>query len=250
MVSKRSDVMIINPISVVLSVDFETKYAVKRGIDIIFRDSILEEHVYPHLDPLWNTHNDKLIEFTYASDGSYRCKKRKRVINKKNPSEHSWVDYIWYELPDVDAKPVYNIIKKAFDMSRALDVEEKRKAYEDSKDSSPFVGVKNIRVARDNRLKESDWMFASDVTNIDPDELELWKLYRQKLRDVPQDNSDNPKPLKWTLPLSPDEWRKFNSETTEEYITENNYSVNSPYLSVPQHYITYKEIVKSNARFE
>jgi hypothetical protein len=250
MVSKRSDVMITNPTSVILSVDFETKYAVKRGLDIIFRDSVLDEHVYSKLDPVWHSEYDRLIEFTYSSDGSYMCKKKKKVINKRNPSEHEWISYIWYELPDVDVKPVYNIIKKAFDLSRSIDVEEKRQTYQESKDSSFYVSAKNIRISRDNKLKESDWMFASDVTNIDPVELELWKLYRQKLRDVPQDNSDNPKPLKWTLPLSPDEWRHFNSSVTEEYKLENNYSVESPYLSSPQHYITYKEIVKANAKFE
>ena len=229
--------MITNPNSVVLSVDFETKYAVKRGISILFRDSILDEHVYPNLDPIWHSDNDRLIEFTYASDGSYMCKKKKRVIDKRNPSEYQWVTYIWYELPDYDAKPVYNIIKKAFDLSRSIDTEERRKAYLDGKNSSPFVTEKNIRLSRDNRLKECDWMFASDVTNIDQQELDLWKLYRQKLRDIPQDNADNPKPLKWLIPLSPDEWR--NSDYN-----------NSEYLSIPEHYITYKEIVKANARFE
>lgn len=250
MVSKRSDVMITNPNSVVLSIDFETKYAVKRGISILFRDFILDEHVYPNLDPIWHSEHDRLIEFIYASDGSYMCKKKKRVIDKRNVSEYQWITYTWFELPDYDAKPVYNIIKKAFDLSRSIDTEEKRKAYLDGKNSSPFVTEKNIRISRNNRLKECDWMFASDVTNIDLQELELWKAYRQKLRDIPQDNVDNLKPLKWLLPLSPDEWKKFNSEVTEEYKTENNYSVDSPYLSVPEHYTTYKEIVKANARFE
>jgi hypothetical protein len=42
-----------------------------------------------------------------------------------------------------------------------------------------------IRAIRDKQLKDSDWLVLPD-TGISPSQLELFKKYRQELRDVPQ----------------------------------------------------------------
>lgn len=110
---------------------------------------------------------------------------------------------------------------------------------------------------RKKLLENCDWMFSPNSFNIinvdveddiivkyDADIIELWKRYRQELRDVPQKNRDKPKAWKWLMPLNPDEWRELNARVTEEYIKKHNYSVDAPYLSVPQHFITYKQDIQ------
>ena len=54
----------------------------------------------------------------------------------------------------------------------ARDVEWAKGAYDRA--------IAGLRMERNNKLKESDWMANSDVTMSD-----AWKTYRQNLRDVP-----------------------------------------------------------------
>lgn len=52
-----------------------------------------------------------------------------------------------------------------------------------------------VRIERDARLAETDWMALSDVTMSD-----AWKTYRQALRDLPSNTSDFANP---TWPTEP-----------------------------------------------
>ena len=58
--------------------------------------------------------------------------------------------------------------------------------------TQPF---EQLRIDRDNLLKETDWMANSDVTMSD-----AWKTYRQALRDLPSNTSDPANP---TWPTKP-----------------------------------------------
>ncbi len=69
----------------------------------------------------------------------------------------------------------------------ARDVEWAKGAYDRA--------IAGLRMERNNKLKESDWMANSDVTMTD-----AWKTYRQALRDLPANTSDPSKP---TWPTKP-----------------------------------------------
>tara|TARA_Y100000401_G_scaffold21164_1_gene14163 strand:+ start:2025 stop:2378 length:354 start_codon:yes stop_codon:yes gene_type:complete len=49
----------------------------------------------------------------------------------------------------------------------------------------------NLRLFRDSKLRQTDWMALSDVTMSD-----AWKKYRQDLRDLPA-NTANPMNITW-----------------------------------------------------
>jgi len=51
------------------------------------------------------------------------------------------------------------------------------------KTRSQEINISNIRNKRNKLLKETDWLFLSDITISNEDE---WKSYRQDLRDIPQ----------------------------------------------------------------
>ena len=54
---------------------------------------------------------------------------------------------------------------------------EQEAAYKASKDADQ---AKSVRTSRDDKLKECDWRVLPDVSNSD-----VWKTYRQALRDIP-----------------------------------------------------------------
>lgn len=59
------------------------------------------------------------------------------------------------------------------------------------------IDILNIRNKRNKLLKETDWLFLSDVEILNSEE---WKKYRQDLRDVPQQDSF---PNKIIWPIKP-----------------------------------------------
>jgi len=72
----------------------------------------------------------------------------------------------------------------------ARDVEWAKGAYDRA--------IANLRMERNNRLAESDWMANSDVTMDDK-----WKTYRQELRDLPKGLDTEDKVNKVTWPTKP-----------------------------------------------
>ena len=59
--------------------------------------------------------------------------------------------------------------------------------------TQPF---EQLRIDRNNLLKQTDWMANSDVTMSD-----AWKTYRQELRDLPANTKDPANP---TYPTKPE----------------------------------------------
>lgn len=239
-------------IKIIFMIDFETQYAVydpgqmssSQNIakSVFIEDSVMQSEIFDKLDSFWSSNNDKIIQFTYASNGSYLFKRKKKIVNLKNPSEVNWVEYEWFNVTNIDGEKFFQIVLNAYKVS----VESEQKtAFDTMKNYTDDISwINRFNLDRKKALKDSDWMFSVDIVDtIDPETLELWKTYRQKLRDVPQDNKEIKSAWKWLIPLNPDEWKIFNERVTEEYIQKHNYSVNAPYLSVPQHFVTVKQNV-------
>lgn len=235
----------------VFSIDFEEKRAWYDGSTIFINDDVMETEIFAKIDEILHNENDQLIEFYYYLDNTYYFIKKKKTINLKNPSEYNWVEYEWFELPDYDVKKFYDTLVNACRVSIRKEIEKKISMkpdviQSDSTDTEndnwlALKAYEEFSYLRNTLLVASDWMFSVDIVDsIDPKELELWKVYRQKLRDMPKDNSNQPKLYKWLLPLGPVYWKELNARVTDEYKAKNNYSVDSPYLSVSQHFVTIK----------
>ena len=57
-----------------------------------------------------------------------------------------------------------------------------------------ILGYNNFLMRRKKLLQSCDWMFSPNNTvGVDNDVAELWKIYRQELRDIPQKNREKPK---------------------------------------------------------
>lgn len=63
--------------------------------------------------------------------------------------------------------------------------------------AAAWVGVRRVRTSR---LARCDWTQLSDAP-ISSEQVAAWRVYRQALRNVPQDNSD-PSVINW--PVAPD----------------------------------------------
>jgi hypothetical protein len=246
--------------TILISCNLQSRELVKRGKYLVLREDVMQEHVYSKLDPIWHSTYDQLLSFTYCSDGTYMCQKRKKVIDKIDPSKSKWIVYNWYEIPDIEAKPVYSVLKKAFEISLQKDLDEVEDYMNVGRGSVKDSAIKQILELRNGRLLASDWMFTTD-SQVDSETLEKWKIYRQKLRDIPEDNKNIEDHLDWEIPYSPDEKDQFeetlnvklNSADLEtvkrvrEYLETENYTIGCDYLSSPLHYHTYRYLIQSDA---
>lgn len=76
-----------------------------------------------------------------------------------------------------------------------------------------------IRIERNRRLSETDWLMATDVkTGLNGEPLRKWELYRQRLRDLPS-VTENPRYVVW--PVEPQ------NDTDFELVTHDRSDKNS-----------------------
>lgn len=244
------------PNEVALSVNWISRQIVKFGQILAIDEDLWEEHINQKINPIWHTMYDQLRFFNYCTDGSYMCEKRKRIPNKDNPSDFAWKNYIWYELPDLDAKGLYKLFKDVYEYQQTRIEELKQKKLTESVNAYDVKVIEQIKTLRVDLLTRCDWMFTTDSV-VDPDMLEMWKLYRQKLRDLPADNADTKDKLFWKIPLTPKQFleqeetieKELNdpekAESTAKYLEQENYIPKQPYLSIPGHYFSYS-VVRDN----
>ena len=45
--------------------------------------------------------------------------------------------------------------------------------------------MRRLRVERDIRIRQTDWIFGPDIPSMTTEKLQEWKTYRQALRDLP-----------------------------------------------------------------
>tara|TARA_R110001592_G_scaffold74853_1_gene227021 strand:+ start:4051 stop:4269 length:219 start_codon:yes stop_codon:yes gene_type:complete len=62
--------------------------------------------------------------------------------------------------------------------------------------------LNSIRLDRDRRLKSSDWTQTLD-NQLTEEQQEQWKIYRQKLRDMPSVYEQNPVEENTFTPIAP-----------------------------------------------
>ena len=53
-----------------------------------------------------------------------------------------------------------------------------------------------LRMNRNRLLSETDYLFGSDAPSMTAEKINEWKVWRQRLRDLPA-NTDNPQNVTW-----------------------------------------------------
>jgi len=241
-------------VNILLSAYLDTRQVVKNGQSMSIDVDIWQEHVLDKIPEIWNSEYDQLETFVYASDGSYRCKKLKRVPDKDNPGEYIWKIYTWYELPELDAKEVYKIFRSGWERQVEVNFEKEQKQLEEGYKSYEATLAENVYQYRSIILSHSDWMFTTD-SQVSEKTKNMWLKYRQALRDVPQKNVEVKDKLDWLFPVDPDMYLSKEKELTEtfasgdeEKIAEANaylekvgYAPGTAYLEDPKnHYVKYR----------
>jgi hypothetical protein len=179
------------------------------------------DKIAPLLYPKWDTDKDKLIQLNYYDTGDFHVKRRKFVKNFST-GEYEWKDYemeIRYQEDIEDGKKIFEVLKEAFYLIDSVEKDNFQKELAEAYYQSSKISWYGIRLVRQFLLQDSDWVLLPD-SPLSVEDKELWKTYRQSLRDIPQVD-EYLEPTDVMFPITPEEWNfyyKPNAPEGENYL--------------------------------
>lgn len=153
-----------------------------RSVTKTIPDTYWKDEISTFLYPTWDSDKDKLVLFGWYSNNTYIAQRRKYSKNFKT-GEFYWKDYEMEQLDD-SASAVYEKFKEAFFLVDSLETQEYEQQFAKIYAETASVSWLSVRLARNFLLDETDHVFIGDSPYSDEDK-ELYRLYRQKLRDLP-----------------------------------------------------------------
>ena len=197
------------------------------GIIKTIDDGFWTKEIVPILYPLWDSDKDKLEVFVKYKDGTAKMNKTKYQRNQKTGT-YKWISY-QFDLdpfmPD-DVDQLYTKLKEKFTEYRVGQENDLEKALAARYAKDNILNWAKLRLIRNFLLLDSDWSQLGDAPLTDAEKAK-WVTYRQKLRDVPTDNSEAAEPATVVFPVTPfkhaemDDGKDYLSDTIEHFYTMN-----------------------------
>ena len=170
------------------------------------------------LGEFWHNDKDRILLFEYYDDGTFICERKKQIYDYRY-REFSEKIYIFNEASEEQAAKVYEIFASFYEEARLIDLRNAKNEVQRQVNEFMNIVKVNIRLLRTNLLLGTDWVFMEDAPK-DEERKELYRKFRQHLRDVPQDDENfSGDPLNVKLPLHPDEYLKLYPNKEIEYLS-------------------------------
>ena len=158
------------------------------GVMKTIDDDYWTSNIVPILYPLWDSDKDKLELFVQYKDGSTKMNKTKYQRNQKT-GEYKWVSYQFDTSPfPTEVNDLYNRIVDKWIEYRQGQENDLERALEASFSQSTILNWTKVSLIRNFLLMDSDWTQLGDAP-ISAEDKAKWVTYRQKLRDIPQDQA-------------------------------------------------------------
>ena len=159
------------------------------GIMKTIDDDYWTKEIVPILYPMWDSDNDKLEVFVQYKDGTSRMNKTKYSRNQKT-GVYKWISYQFdltpftTEIADLNTR----LIEK-FTEYRQGQENDLERALAASFSKTAILNWTKVALIRNFLLMDSDWTQLGDAP-LTAEQKTLWQTYRQKLRDIPQDQKN------------------------------------------------------------
>ena len=159
------------------------------GVMKTIDDDYWTSDIVPILYPLWDSDKDKLELFVQYKDGSTKMNKTKYQRNQKT-GEYKWVSYQFDTSPfPTEVNDLYNRIVDKWIEYRQGQENDLERALEASFSQSTILNWTKVTLIRNFLLMDSDWTQLGDAP-ISTEDKAKWVTYRQRLRDIPQEQKD------------------------------------------------------------
>ena len=159
------------------------------GIMKTIDDDYWTKEIVPILYPMWDSDNDKLEVFVQYKDGTSRMNKTKYSRNQKTGT-FKWISYQFdlapftTEVADLNTRLIEKFTEYRQGQENDLD-----RALAESFSNTAILNWTYVALIRNFLLMDSDWTQLGDAP-LTAEQKTLWQTYRQKLRDIPQDQKN------------------------------------------------------------
>ena len=159
------------------------------GIMKTIDDDYWTKEIVPILYPMWDSDNDKLEVFVQYKDGTSRMNKTKYSRNQKTGT-FKWISYQFdlapftTEVADLNTR----LIEKFTEYRQGQENDLERALAASFSKTAKLNWTKDALI-RNYQLMDSDWTQLGDAP-LTAEQKTLWQTYRQKLRDIPQDQKN------------------------------------------------------------
>ena len=159
------------------------------GVMKTIDDDYWTKEIVPILYPMWDSDKDKLEIFVQYKDGTSKMNKTKYQRNQKT-GEYKWVSYQFDTSPFLtEITDLYNRVVDKWTEYRIGQENDLERALSASFSQSAILNWTKVSMMRNFLLMDSDWTQLGDAP-ISAEEKAKWVTYRQKLRDIPQDQKE------------------------------------------------------------
>tara|TARA_B100000945_G_C20346512_1_gene580064 strand:- start:113 stop:1006 length:894 start_codon:yes stop_codon:yes gene_type:complete len=189
-----------------LQVDAIQKTVTLRGVTKNITETYWTSDIVPVIYPLWDSDKDKLVLFSWYANDTYMAQKRKYTKNFKTDTFY-WNDYEMEDVGGVEGKKVYDKFKEAFFLADSLEDIDYQTQFAKIHVKTAQTSWLSVRLARNFLLTETDWVFVED-SGISAEDKELYKKYRKKLRDLPNE-ANTTDPIGVKFPINPSYYKNI-----------------------------------------
>ena len=145
--------------------------------------------IVPILYPMWDSDKDKLELFVQYKDGTVKMNKTKYQRNQKDGT-YKWVSYQFDLSPfPTEVNDLYTRVLDKWTEYRRGQENDLERALASSFAQSTILNWTKVSMIRNFLLMDSDWTQLGDAP-LSTEEKAKWVEYRQKLRDIPQDQKE------------------------------------------------------------
>ena len=160
------------------------------GVIKTIDDDYWASDIVPILYPLWDSDKDKLELFVQYKDNTVKMNKTKYQRNQKTGA-YKWVSYQFDLAPfPTEVNDLYTKIVEKWTEYRVGQENDLERALAASFSKSTILNWTKVTLMRNFLLMDSDWTQLGDAP-LSAEEKAKWVTYRQKLRDIPQEQKDN-----------------------------------------------------------
>ena len=153
-------------------------------------DDYWTSNIVPILYPLWDSDKDKLELFVQYKDNTVKMNKTKYQRNQKTGA-YKWVSYQFDLAPfTTEVNDLYTRIVEKWTEYRVGQENDLERALAASFSKSTILNWTKVTLMRNFLLMDSDWTQLGDAP-LSTEEKAKWVTYRQKLRDIPEEQKDN-----------------------------------------------------------
>ena len=158
------------------------------GVIKTIDDDYWARDIVPILYPLWDSDKDKLELFVQYKDGTSKMNKTKYQRNQKDGT-YKWVSYQFDLAPfPTEVNDLYTRVIDKWTEYRRGQENDMERALASAFAQSTLLNWTKVSLMRNFLLMDSDWTQLGDAP-ISAEEKAKWVTYRQKLRDIPQDQA-------------------------------------------------------------